>query len=132
MGLTAAQGGDGQWFNIEMMNDTGSDIMTFFDTDFAMLGDLSLYVPNWESVFITDANGLQQEMFRTRVEVQLIRDNGEAWGPIFLEWVVFRPYSFGMPRLTGLELRRNFFIGTGTDFSHLSIACTKGGMSSLL
>ena len=75
--LTLAEGGDGQWFNIEMMNDTRSDIMTFFATDFTMLGDLSLYNPNWDSVFIADANGLQQELLRTCVELQLIREDGE-------------------------------------------------------
>lgn len=51
MQLTLVKGGSGQRLYIRMMNDTGSDIIMMFDTDFAQLGDLTLYFPfydwNW-------------------------------------------------------------------------------------
>jgi hypothetical protein len=132
MRLIEAEGGDGQWHNIQMMNDTGSDIMKIFDSDFAMLGNLSDYDPVSDWVLISDANGFQQPRQRIFVEVQLARGIDDEWGPSFLEAGVIYPDGLGIPRLTGLGLRLNFFIGTAPDFTYLAVACTKSGMSSLL
>jgi hypothetical protein len=38
---------------------------------------------------------------------------------------VIRQGGVGLTRLTGVELRRNFFIGTEPSFDHLSIVSTK-------
>ena len=67
------------------MNATGSDIMTFFNTDFAMLGD--------------------------------------SWSPSFSEWVIIRQDVISISCLTSLELRHNFFIGTGSNFRN-PVSCT--------
>ena len=68
-----------------MMNATGSDIMTFFNTDLAMLGD--------------------------------------SWSPSFPEWVIIRQDVISISCLIGLELRHNFFIGTGSNFRN-PVSCT--------
>ncbi|KIN06961.1 hypothetical protein OIDMADRAFT_174054 [Oidiodendron maius Zn] len=112
MRLMLTEGGDGQWFYIQMMNDTGSDIMTFFDTDFAMLGDLTFYHPYRGWVEIVDASGLEQWLLRFRVEVQLVRENGDPWGPSFVEWIVPTAHSspIKLPtRVLKIEQERGYF-----------------------
>ena len=131
MRLTLVEGGSGQWFYIRMMNDTGSDIMTMFDTDFAQLGDLTFYFPLYDRRQINNANEFIEFLYTIDLEVQLVRESGEPWSEIFLERALIRQ-PFGVHRLSGLGLRHNFFIGTGPGFDRLSMANTKGGMSSML
>lgn len=97
MRLMLVEGGDGQWLYIKMMNDTGSHIMTIFDADFATLGDLRFYAPYWDMVEILDASGHVQWLYRVCVEVQLVRENGDPWSPLFLEWAVIRQGGVGLP-----------------------------------
>jgi hypothetical protein len=106
--------------------------MTIFDIDFAMLGNLTFYGPYRDVVQIVYASGLVEWLYCVRVEVQLVRESGDPWSPSFLEWAVIRQSGPGLPRLTGVEFRRNFIIGTEPSFDHLSITSSKGGTSSLL
>jgi hypothetical protein len=59
-------------------------------------------------------------------------ENGVPWGPWFVEPAVQRPHAFSMARLSGMNMRQQFFMGTSPHNPILSVATTKGGMASLL
>jgi hypothetical protein len=62
----------------------------------------------------------------------MIRQDGSAWGPWFGDNCVVRPAGAGMARLSGSGMRRVFYFGTDPTHNAVSVAATKGGMSSHL
>lgn len=59
-------------------------------------------------------------------------DGGTQVGPAFVELAVIRPYSAGLTRLSGLNMRKVFYFGTDPTFNCLAVATSKGGMGSML
>ena len=75
--LTPELGGDGTVRGIIALNDTGSDILTLFDTDLPFLGgNIEQYLGWVGQAYITDANGVTTAFRRILVQVQLISEGG--------------------------------------------------------
>jgi len=133
--LSPDLGGDGTTIGIAVLNDTGSDYLTVFETDLPLLGNMEMYSGQRNPVTTRDANGVltpRQRRQRMAVQVRLVRGDDSPWGDwIDEDAVVKRPLP-GVPRLSGYQIRRNLFFGTSPTHHHVAVATTKGGMSSLL
>ena len=92
MRLLTTEVGGGTMKVIMMLKDTGSDYYTVFDAEFASLGDLSNYDPTHRHIAVTTANGFMS-MADFRVQLQLLRQNGQEWGPWFVEKFCATCYS---------------------------------------
>lgn len=77
--LIPAHGGDGTIHGIIAMNDTGSDMLTLFNTDLDALGNMQGY-SGWQlPSAVLDANGTIT-VFRTIVvQVRLARGDNTPW-----------------------------------------------------
>lgn len=73
--LTPQQGGDGTIYGIIAMNDTGSDILTIFDTDIPLLGNMQAYFGWLGQTAVRNANGMMDACPKINVQVQLVRDD---------------------------------------------------------
>jgi len=60
--LTPAYGGDGTVHGIIAMNDTGSDVLTLFNTDLALLGNIHGYMGWRLPAFVGDCSLLCLEI----------------------------------------------------------------------
>jgi hypothetical protein len=78
--LTPAYGGDGTVHGIIAMNDTGSDILTLFNADLALLGNINGYIGWRMPVSVMDATGTITIFPTISVQVQLVRDDDTPWG----------------------------------------------------
>ena len=101
--LTPALGGDGTTCGIIAMNDTGSDILSLFTTDFPHLGNIQGYAGWLGRVGVVDANGGITIFRRILVQVQLVRDDNTPWGDWIDERAIVKQPSpnVPMPRLSG-------------------------------
>ncbi|KAI9775756.1 MAG: hypothetical protein M1839_000884 [Geoglossum umbratile] len=95
-------GGDGTIHGIIAMNDTGSDILTLFDTDMACLGPSLGYHAWVGAVAITTANGAVDMCLSICVEIQLVRDDNSPWSDWIIEQAIVRRASPNVPRLSGV------------------------------
>ena len=77
--LTPEFGGDGTIHGIIAMNDTGSNILTLFDTDLLQLGNVQGY-GGWQMPAETyDATGAATLFSTLYVQVQLVNDDNMPW-----------------------------------------------------
>ncbi len=130
--LIPSQGGDGTVHGIIAMNDTGSDILSLFQSDLQYLGNMQGYA-GWLGVIpISYANGATQYYPRIKVEVQLVRDDNIPWSDWIRELAIIQPDSPGLSRLSGYEIRNVLYLGTSPGNHSLAVATTKGGLASLL
>jgi hypothetical protein len=67
--LTPQRGGDGTTHGITVLNDTGSTILTVFDTDMGYLGDRQWYTGQLGDVAVRSANGMMNVYPRIHVQV---------------------------------------------------------------
>ena len=81
--LTPAFGGDGTVYGIIAVNDTGSDVLTNFNTDLPQLGNIQGYTGWLLPTAIVDVNGVVTFFPTIRVQVQLVRDNNMPWS----DWI---------------------------------------------
>jgi hypothetical protein len=130
--LAPAFGGDGTTCGAIAMNDTGSDIMTVFQTDFARLGNTQGYRGWLSPIDVIDANGRITTFPRILVQVQLVRNDNTQWGNWIYEDALVKPAAPGVSRLSGRGIRRHLYIGTAPGNHLLAVAATKGGLTSLL
>ena len=130
--LTLQRGGDGTTYGITVLNDTGSSILTVFDTDMGCLGDRQWYTGQLGHVAGRNANGMMSVYPRIHVQVQLRRDDGSPRSDWIDEWAVVKPSMPNVPRLSGVGIREDLYLGTAPGNTVLAVAATKGGMSSLL
>ena len=131
--LTPALGGDGTVCGIIAMNDTGSDMLTLFDSDLPYLGGNIQGYLGWNGYTnITDANGGNALLETILVQVQLVRNDSTQWSDWIDEYAIVRPDTANALRLSGARMRRVLYFGTAPGNHLLAIATTKGGMKSLL
>lgn len=57
---------------------------------------------------------------------------GVAWSAWMYEEAIVRPLTPGGCRLSGMSMGNSYYFGTGPTTADLSVASTKGGMSSQL
>jgi hypothetical protein len=130
--LLPQQGGDGTIHRITVINDTGSTILTLFDTDMLLLGNSQGYTGWMGHASVRDASGTRHIYERLRVQVQLVRDDNSPWSDWIDERAIIKPASQGVPRLSGYGIRKVLYIGTAPGNHVLAVAAIKGGMTSLL
>jgi hypothetical protein len=130
--LIPQQGGDGTVHRVNVINDTGSSLLTLFDTDILQLGILEGYTGWRGEVTVRNASGTVNRYRRIRVQFQLLRDDDSPWSNWINDYAVIKPDSQGVPRLSGCGIRRVMYLGTPPGNHLLAIATTKGGMASLL
>lgn len=126
-------GADGTCMRINMLNDTGSDRLIIFEHEtFILRSTCVSYSPTiFLSAFVM-ANGNEEYLPCFDVEMQMEKEDGTPWGPWFVEPAVQRPYTNGMTRLSGMNMRQQFFMGTSPHNPNFSVATAKGGLPSLL
>lgn len=114
------------------MNDTGSNMLTLFDTDLLELGNIQGYL-GWQlNSNIEDAGGGVTSFRTIEVQVQLVRDDNTPWSQWIREIAIIRPSQPVVPRLSGTGIRRAFYIGTAPGNHLLAVSETKGGLTTLL
>ncbi|KAI9768493.1 MAG: hypothetical protein M1840_004903 [Geoglossum simile] len=116
-------GGDGTIHGLIALNDTGSDILTLFDTDMACLGNAQGYGAWVGAVDVCPS---------VLVEIQLVRDDNSPWSNGIIEKAMVRPAGPGVPRLSGVQIRKAFYIATGPGNHFLAVSVTKDGLDSLI
>lgn len=125
-------GGDGSFLPITVMNDTGSNALTLFTTDFQHLGNAEAY-NGWVAASpIIDANGHSTTLPTLLVEVHLAGNDGNPWGRWVTERAIVREPNPSIKRLSGAGIRRTYFIGTGPSNDIVGVSTTSAGLSSLL
>jgi hypothetical protein len=130
--LTPDLGGDGTVHGIIAMSDTGSDVLTIFNTDIPLLGNSHGYA-GWGTVAaIGDANGVLNLFPRISVEVRMVDDNNVPWSDWIPEDAIVRPVAPGVPRLSGRGIRETLYFGTAPGNHTLAASTTKGGLTVLL
>ena len=78
--LLTELGGDGTAWGISVLNDTGSDIMSVFNTDLLQVGGGIQAYGGWAgNKRIYNANGTFDICRTLLVEVQLVRDDLSPW-----------------------------------------------------
>lgn len=132
LGLTLAKGGDGTIWGIIVMNDSGSDALTIFDTDLLQLGGVGAY-RGWCGIAdISSANGAVDHCLLVMVEVQLVQDDLTPWTPWIEELAIVRQVQPGLLRLSGAGIRERLYFGTAPGNHFVAVSSTKGGLPSLL
>lgn len=120
---------------VPLLHDTGSNVLSLFLEDLMAMGDqetITLYQAAGSTV-VSNADGVMSILLTMSVEYRFcLADNGEAWSPWMTEDAVFRPLTPDVCRLSGMAMRSYYYFGTGPNTPTLSIASTKGGMSSQL
>ncbi|KIN01386.1 hypothetical protein OIDMADRAFT_180208 [Oidiodendron maius Zn] len=123
---------DGTVHGIIAMNDTGSDILSLFNSDLQYLGNIQGYT-GWRGVIpISYGNGVIQYYRKIRVEVQLVRDDNTPWSDWIEEVAIVKLNSPGLSRLSGYGIRNALYLGTSPGNHSLAVAATKSGLASLL
>ena len=130
--LTPEFGGDGTVHGIIAMNDTGSDMLTLFNTDLLRLGNIQNY-NGWQmETVIVDANGVMTPFPSLRVQVQLVDNENVPWsGSIIMS----SPWSSNLVPTyhdSAAGIRRVLYIGTAPGNHLLAVSATKSGLTSLL
>jgi hypothetical protein len=114
------------------MNDTGSSIMSLFDTDIQHLGNLQWYTGGVGLVEVRNANGTINDYPQIHVQVQLVRNDDSPRSNWINEWAIVTPSSPNVPRLSGIGIRQVLYLGTAPGNHLLAVAATKGGLTSLI
>ena len=114
------------------MNDTGSNLLTLFDTDMSSLGNFQAY-RDWMGVAaVRNASGTINNYRRLRVQVQLVRDDDSPWSGWIDEEAIVRSAGPGVTRLSGVGIRDILYFGTAPGNHSLAVSATRGGLTSLL
>jgi len=130
--LKPQRGGDGTIHGIIAMNDTGSDILTLFDTDLLHLGNIQGYTGWPGPVAVGNANGTVGVYPLIHVQVQMVRNDCSPWSDWIDELAIVRPAAPGVPRLSGVAIRNFLYFGTAPGNHSLAVSATRGGLTSLL
>lgn len=128
-------GGNGLRYVIEVMNDTGSNILTLFFEDLNQLGFPQLPYYGWlGKVAITMADGNIENLPSLLVEIKFLRSTThEPLGPLdhrtsdsATKWAwAYETFWQG-------DEGCHVFLGTGPGNHHLAVVDTKGGMSAII
>jgi hypothetical protein len=105
--LMPQRGGDGTVHGIIAMNDTGSDVLTLFDTDMPHLGNIQAYAGWRGQTAVRNANGTIDICPEILVQVQLARDDSSPWSDWIDDLAIVRPARPGVARLSGVGIRED-------------------------
>jgi len=114
------------------MNDTGSEMLSLFDTDMPYLGNLQGYTGWPGQVAIQNANGTMNVYPTILVQVRLVRDDDSPWSDWIDEYAIIKPVVPGLPRLSGAGIRDSLYFATAPGNHVLAVSTTKGELTSLL
>ncbi|KFY15433.1 hypothetical protein V492_01986 [Pseudogymnoascus sp. VKM F-4246] len=131
--LIPGLGGDGTALGISVLNDTGSDALSIFNSDVLQLGaGIQAYGGQVGMVRIINANGAADTCMCMLVEIQLIKDDYSPWGDWIRKRAIIRPNQPGTSSLSGPGMRDVLYFGTAPGNHTIAVSTTKGGLSSLL
>lgn len=120
---------------VPILHDTGSNVLSLFVEDLMAMGDqetINLYQATGFSA-VSNADGVMSILPTMSVEYRFCNaDNRAGWSAWMTEDAIFRPLTPDVCRLSGVAMRSYYYFGTGPNMPTLSIASTKGGMSSQL
>ncbi|OJD27481.1 hypothetical protein ACJ73_01120 [Blastomyces percursus] len=113
--------------DVTMLNDTGSNTLTIFDTDLLALAIPSTYMGFGANVPITTAAGIIWRQQIT-VEIQLLDSQGNAVSDWILEQGIVTPAATGAGRLSGDGIRQSLYFATAPGNQHLYVAGKRNGI----
>ncbi|EFE36018.1 uncharacterized protein ARB_04955 [Trichophyton benhamiae CBS 112371] len=115
------------FLDITMLNDTGSDALTVFDTDLIALGIAPTYLGFGPQTQAMTANGivLRQVVY---VEIQLLDSQRNPISDWILEESVVVPSAEGNTRLSGRGMRDCLYFATAPGNQQLYVAEKKNGI----
>ena len=83
--------------------------------------------------YVRNADGVVSVFRKLWVEYRFCNpDNGTAWSAWMTKEAIFRPFTMDACRLSGSAMNDYYYIGIAPITPTLSVASTKGGMSSQL
>ena len=132
MRLVPRWGGDGREFACTILNDTGSNTLTVFDTDLVALGaHLTLYFGYGPLIPISTANGtvMRQKIW---VETKLVHQDGREFSNWILEDGIIMPQTDDALRLSGRGIRKELYFATAPGNGYLYVAEAKNGIVTQL
>ncbi|OAX79324.1 hypothetical protein ACJ72_06359 [Emergomyces africanus] len=97
--------------DVTMLNDTGSNTLTVFDTDIAALAIRLTYMGYGADVPIMTAGGTVTRR-QISVEIQLLDSQGNAVSDWILEEGIITPSASGVTRLSGDGIRQSLYFAT--------------------
>ena len=108
--LDPVRGGDGiSIHRIAVIHDTGSNIMSIFDTDLAKLGDRQNFHGWIGPADVRNASGRTERFRRLLLQIRLIDGkNHKHLTDWMTETALVRPLAPGVPRLSGSLIRNEF------------------------
>ncbi|EGD85244.1 hypothetical protein H112_08975 [Trichophyton rubrum D6] len=113
--------------DVTLLNDTGSNTMTVFDTDITALGIPPTYMGYGADVLITTAGGTLRRR-QISVEIQLLDLQGNAVSDWILEAGIVTPATAGVTRLSGNGIRQSLYFATAPGNQHLYVAEKKNSI----
>ena len=123
-------GGDGTRHGINVLNDTGSEILMIFNT---ILGNYGQYTGWLGHVFIGGCSGVVEMLFSLQVDIRLVRpDSLVPWGNWLREEAIIRHPARGVARLSGSLMRGHLFFGTRPGNYEVAVSDTKGGLNAII
>ncbi|OAT00265.1 uncharacterized protein BDCG_16552 [Blastomyces dermatitidis ER-3] len=103
---------------VTMLNDTGSDVLTVFDTDLTALAIPPTYEGFGTYVSVSTPNGIiiRQQVI---VDIQLLDSQGNPVSDWIREEGVITPAALGVGRLSGDGIRQSLYFATAPGNQHL-------------
>lgn len=101
---------------INVINDSGSDILAFFYADLECSRNLQFYEGWTGRMDFGAAGGQVEHLYTVSVELRFTQPMILIpWGPWFPEQAVLRDLVPGIDRLSGAGMRDHYFFGTRLD-----------------
>ncbi|KMP03836.1 hypothetical protein CIRG_03528 [Coccidioides immitis RMSCC 2394] len=113
--------------DITMLNDTGSNTLTVFNTALLALAIPPDYLGFGANIPITTAGGMVRRQQIT-VEIQLLDSQGNAVSDWVLKQGIVTPATTGACRLSGNGIRQSLYFATAPGNQHLYVAEKKNGI----
>ena len=133
--LLIAFGGEGLITRVPVLYDTGSNVLSLFERDLAEMATpetLARY-RYAEISYVLNSDGLVSAFPKLWVEYRFCNpEDGTAWSAWMTDEAIIRPFTLDNCRLSGSTMNGYYYFGTGPTTPTLSVAPTKGVMSSQL
>ncbi|KAK2785657.1 hypothetical protein FQN52_008345 [Onygenales sp. PD_12] len=113
--------------DITMVNDTGSNAFTVFDTDVVALGIPQNYMGFGINVPVTTPTGIVWRQ-QINVEIQLLDAQGNPVSDWIFDRGIVTPAAPGVSRLSGDGIRQSLYFATAPGNQHLYVAEKKNGI----
>lgn len=131
--LDPMRGGDGTSVHrISVVHDTGSNIMSIFDTDLAKLGDMQNFHGWIGRTNIRNASGQTEIFGRFLLQIRLIDYNHKHWTDWMTETALVRPSTAGTPRLSGSLIRNQFIFAMPKGNRYVAVGTEKAVIDPLI